>query len=233
MTYMYFGILPYIALGLAISIGLIRYIKKGFSYSSLSSQFLEGKDLFFNSLLWHYGIIALFFGHLLGLLIPAQIRLFSSIPIRLYIMEGGALMFGFSCLIGIIGLIQRRMANPRIRSITSGMDMIILLLLFVQVILGVTIAIFYRWGSVWYLSSAVPYLRSLLIFKPDLTMILPLPIIIKLHIINAFLILGVFPFTRLVHMLVVPFNYLFRPYQLVIWNRNRRNRLISSAVTGR
>jgi nitrate reductase gamma subunit len=102
------------------------------------------------------------------------------------------------------------------------MDVVVLLVLLVQVALGVYTALFYRWGSSWYATSAVPYLRSLFVLQPDLTMIAPLPQAVKLHIINAYIFLAILPFSRLVHMLVVPINYLWRPYQVVIWNWDRR-----------
>ena len=50
-----------------------------------------------------------------------------------------------------------------------------------------------------------------------------MPILVKLHIINAFLIITVFPFTRLVHILVVPNPYLWRKTQVVLWNWDRKN----------
>jgi len=88
----------------------------------------------------------------------------------------------------------------------------------VQVALGVYVAIFYRWGSSWYATSAVPYLRSLFVLQPDLKMIAPLPTAVKTHIINAFVFVAIVPFSRLGHMFVPPIHYLWRPYQIVIWN---------------
>ena len=44
-----------------------------------------------------------------------------------------------------------------------------------------------------------------------------MPLVIKAHIIGAFSILLIFPFTRLVHILVAPLHYIWRPYQVVIW----------------
>ncbi len=48
-----------------------------------------------------------------------------------------------------------------------------------------------------------------------------MPLMIQLHIINAFLILALFPFTRLVHIIVAPLHYINRPYQRVMWNYDR------------
>jgi nitrate reductase gamma subunit len=119
-------------------------------------------------------------------------------------------------------LIIRRLTSARIRAVTSPMDIVVLVVLLVQVVLGVYVALFYRWGSSWYATSAVPYLRSLFMLQPDLKMIAPLPTAVKMHIVNAFVFVAIVPFSRLVHMLVPPIHYLWRPYQIVIWNWDRR-----------
>ncbi|MEE9311178.1 MAG: respiratory nitrate reductase subunit gamma, partial [Planctomycetota bacterium] len=62
------------------------------------------------------------------------------------------------------------------------------------------------------------YLWSLLKLDPKIGAISVMPLSIKLHVIGAFMIFMVFPFTRLVHMLVVPLHYMFRLPQRVIWN---------------
>ncbi|MCI0486350.1 MAG: respiratory nitrate reductase subunit gamma [Blastocatellia bacterium] len=217
-----FIILPYAAATLFVVVTIQRYVRKGFTYSSLSSQFLETRELFYGSVPWHIGILGAMFGHLIGFLFPSQVLWFNGVPARLYVLESTGLLFGLMCLVGIVSLIARRLTSPRIRAVTSKVDVLVLVLLFVQVALGVYVALFYRWGSSWYAASAVPYLRSLFALEPDLKMIAPLPLAVKLHIVNAFLLAAIFPFSRLVHMLVVPIHYLWRPYQLVVWNWNRR-----------
>lgn len=217
-----FIILPYGAVLLAVVMTIYRYRNSKFSYSSLSSQFLESGELFFGSVPWHFGVLAILAGHLIGFLIPAQVLWFNSVPVRLYVLEGSALLFGLLCLVGIVSLIMRRMTAPRIRAVTSTVDVLVLALLLIQVLLGVYTALFYRWGSSWYATSVVPYLRSLFVLQPDMRMIAPLPTMVKLHIVNAFVLVGILPFSRLVHMLVVPLQYLWRPYQLVVWNSNRK-----------
>ena len=218
----FYIIFPYAAVVLAIVVTVQRYFKRGFTYSSLSSQFLESDELFYGSVPWHIGIMMVLAGHVVGFAIPRQVLWWNGVPARLYILEATALMFGLLALVGMVNLIVRRITSPRIRAVTSPMDIVVLLVLLVQVGLGIYIAIFYRWGSSWYATSAVPYLRSLFTLQPDLTMIVPLPLAVKLHILNAYVFLVILPFSRLVHMLVVPIHYLWRPYQLVIWNGNRR-----------
>lgn len=219
---LFYIIFPYAAFTLAIVVTVQRYFKRGFTYSSLSSQFLESDELFYGSVPWHIGILVVLLGHVIGFAIPRQVLWFNGVPARLYVLEATGLLFGLLALVGIVSLIVRRFTSPRIRAVTSWMDVVVLLVLLVQVVLGVYTALFYRWGSSWYATSAVPYLRSLFTLQPDLKMIAPLPMAVKLHILNAYVFLAILPFSRLVHMLVVPIHYLWRPYQLVIWNGDRR-----------
>jgi nitrate reductase gamma subunit len=214
--------LPYTAVTVLIVVSIYRFVTNKFSYSSLSSQFLEGDELFYGSVPWHIGIIGVLTGHLIGLLVPEQVLWFNSVPIRLYILEVTGLVFGLLALVGVVSLFWRRIKTPKIWAVTTAMDMVVLVLLLAQVFLGVYTALFYRWGSSWYAAAAVPYLYSLFSFQPDLAMITPMPLIVKLHIIGAFLILLVFPFSRLVHMISIPITYLWRPYQVVQWNWDRK-----------
>jgi len=219
---LFYIILPYMAFTVAVVFTIHRYRKDGFTYSSLSSQFLEGRELFYGSVAWHFGIIGALTGHAIGFLFPKSVLWFNGVPVRLYILEITGLLFGLLALVGIVSLVVRRAATSRVRSVTTKMDVVVVTLLLIQVALGVYIAVFYRWGSSWYVTSAVPYLRSLWTLQPDLKTIEPLPLMIKLHIVNFYLLLLIFPFSRLVHMLIVPLQYLWRPYQIVIWNWNRR-----------
>lgn len=82
---------------------------------------------------------------------------------------------------------------------------------------AILVAVLYPWGSSWYAATMTPYLWSLLQFNPDITYVSALPLMVKLHIVNAFIVVGLFPFTRLVHILVVPNPYLWRRTQVVRW----------------
>jgi nitrate reductase gamma subunit len=218
-TQMLFGVLPYVAIILAVVVTLWRYIDNRFSYSSLSSQFLENRQLFWGSVPWHYGILFILTGHLVGFLIPRTVLAWNGVPVRLYILEGTALAFGLLALWGLIVLVIRRAINARIRAVTSIMDVVLLLALLAQVVAGVGIAIFDRWGSSWYAGFAVPYLWSILRLSPDVALVANLPFLVQFHIVGAFAILALLPFTRLVHLLSLPYSYVWRPNQVVIWNR--------------
>jgi|TARA_B100001971_G_C18198016_1_gene542732 nitrate reductase gamma subunit len=221
IDFVLFGVLPYVAFAIAI-VGLVwRYKTNQFSYSSVSSQFLENRQLFWGSVPWHYGIIIILIGHLVGILFPSSVMAFNGMPIRLYILEGTGLALGLLVLVGLVYLLLRRGTNERIRAVTSRMDLVLLLLLLTMVITGVGTAIFYRWGSGWYVQTVTPYIRSLVTFSLQVEYMASMPLLVKIHAITAFTILAIFPFTRLVHMLSVPLAYLWRPYQIVIWRRRK------------
>lgn len=102
---------------------------------------------------------------------------------------------------------------------TTRMDIFVYLILSVQIIAGLYTALFFRWGSSWFALVLTPYLRSIFAFKPDATTIMALSVIVKIHVISAFILIGMIPYTRFIHFLVYPFSYLWREYQLVIWNK--------------
>ncbi len=214
--------LPYMAF-IVCTVGIVyRYRRKGFTVSSLSSQFLEGKELFWGSVPFHIGILVVFFGHLTTFLVPRATLAWNSIPVRLLILEVTAFTFGLTVLIGLAALMYRRFTTPRVRAVTTGMDIVLEGLLLAQVVFGLWIALGYRWGASWFASDLSPYLWSLVKLSPETTAVFALPWVIKAHIVGAFTIVLIIPFTRLIHFFVAPLNYIARPYQQVIWNWDRR-----------
>lgn len=214
-----FSALPYVAIVLFLVGTIQRYRRQSFTYSSLSSQLLENKQHFWALVPFHYGILAVIAGHAIAFLIPRQVLLFNSRPLRLYVLEVSALIFGISTLVGLLAIISRRMTDPRVRVVTSRADWVLYALLLAQIFSGVYVAVFHRWGSSWFAASAAPYLWSLLKLTPDVNVIAAMPFMVKLHIVNAWLVIAFFPYTRLVHILVVPNHYLWRKRQVVRWYR--------------
>ncbi len=218
-----FAILPYVAL-VTFFLGTIqRYRTRAFTYSSLSSQFLENQQHFWSTVPFHYGIIAVLLGHFVAFLIPQQLLWWNGQPARLYVLEVAALIFGLLTLFGMISIIVRRLTTSKIRCVTSPADWVLYVLLLVQVVCGILVAVFYPWGSSWFASTAGPYLRSIITLNPDISYIIAMPFLVKLHIVNACLVIGFFPFTRLVHILVIPNPYLWRKPQVVRWNWDPRS----------
>jgi nitrate reductase gamma subunit len=214
--------LPYAALIVVIIGTIFRYLNFGFRVSSLSSQFLESRELFYGSRPFHWGLMFLFFGHLIAFLFPRSVILWDSVPVRLFILEIAALGFGFTALFGLIMLIIRRLRHKRLIMVTNKMDILVYVILAVQIFSGLWVALFFRWGSSWFAGSITPYLKSLFLLNPDIAAVSAMPLAVKVHIISAFTLIGIIPSTRFMHFLVYPFAYLWRPYQYVIWNWDRK-----------
>jgi len=213
---LFFLILPYIAMTMFFIVTIYRAVFRPFSISSLSSQLLERKQLFWGSISFHWGIIFVLLGHLGALLLPKALTLWNGAPIRLYLLEATGLILGVWATAGLVILLYRRLTDARIRVVTNPMDLVVLGLLLTSGITGILTATVYRFGSYWFTGVFTPYLRGLLSFQPDIALVAPLPWIIKLHVVTFFVMLAVFPFSRLVHIVTFPLEYLVRPWQIVI-----------------
>ncbi len=210
---------PYAALAVAIVVGIIRRRRYQFTVSSLSSQLLESRRLYWGSISFHWGIVLILTGHLLALIVPEAFLAWNGAPLRLYLLEGTGFALGLWTLFGLLVLAWRRWASPRIRAVTTPMDVVVLALLIVQVVTGLWIAVGYRWGSFWGQGVFVPYIRSLLVLQPRPELVAPLPWVLKTHVLAFWTFVALFSFSRLVHLVTVPFGYLVRPWQLVVRNR--------------
>jgi nitrate reductase gamma subunit len=214
-----FGALPYVALTVFLLASIARYRGWRFSYSSLSSQFLENRQHFWGLVPFHYGILAVLSGHLLALLIPSGILAWNARPLRLYALEITGLAFGVLTLVGLTAAVVRRATVPSVRAVTNARDWMLFALLGVQVLSGLGTAVLYPWGSSWYAAAAAPYLWSIARLAPDITAVAVMPWLVKVHIATAFVLLAYAPFSRLVHVLVAPIPYLWRKPQIVRWYR--------------
>ncbi len=214
--------LPYLAMVLCVVGCIYRYRASGFKFSSLSSQFLDSDKLFFGSMLFHWSVLVVFVGHLLAFLFPGWVLSLNSNQTNLVIFEMLGFTFGLGALLGLVWLFIRRLGNERVQMVTNRMDIFIELLIIIQVALGCWIAYAHRWGSVWFASDLSPYLWSLFKLNPQIAAVVDLPGAVLIHIVVAFVILALIPFSRLVHFLVAPFTYISRPYQQVMWNWDRK-----------
>jgi nitrate reductase gamma subunit len=214
-----FGIFPYVAIALAVSGGLYRYFVDRYSWSSQSSQFLENRALYWGSVPWHYAILVVLLAHFLAFLFPSGWGELLGRPVRLYLMEVTGMALGATAVLSVVLLLGRRAMNSRVAAVTSAIDWLVLASLLLQVATGVAIAATLRWGAVWYLHIVVPWLWSLITLHPQVQYLAVMPAVVKVHAVNAFVLLALFPYSRLVHIISVPLTYLARPYQVVVWNR--------------
>lgn len=217
--FLFFVVLPYFAVVLAVGGGLYRYYNDRFSFSAFSSQFLENRSLFWGSVPWHVGILVILGAHLFAFLLPGPWQRLLDLGNMLYVLEVVGLMLGVAALVGIVALIGRRLFNVRVRATSTVMDWVMLSALFVQTASGFWVSLGYRWGADWFMDTSVPWMVSLLTFQPNVEYVASLPFLVKLHIIGGFVVIGLFPMTRLVHVVSLPMSYLWRPYQVVRWTR--------------
>lgn len=214
-----FGIYPYIALTVLLVGCIFRYDRDQYTWKADSSQLLRAKGIRVGSNLFHIGIILLFFGHLVGLLTPESVYhlVMSAKTKQLLAMTAGGI-FGTVCLIGLTILLRRRLFDPRIRATSKPSDIAVLLILYVQLILGL-ITIPY---SAQHLdgSSMVAlgnWAQHIVTFRAGAAdFVMAEAWVFKAHLFLGLTIFLLFPFTRLVHMLSVPLKYLSRKgYQIV------------------
>jgi nitrate reductase gamma subunit len=216
-----FVVFPYVAVALAVGGTIYRYLTNQFSFTSLSSQILESDMQFWGSTLWHYGIIPTLLIHTAGFALPKVMAALHGTPETLYVAELAGKVLGIMAFVGAAALFYRRVVSAKVRMVTTPADWAVMVLLIFQVILGLWIAFVYRWGATWFIHTVTPWVVSLATFQPAPQYVSALPLIPKLHFLNATLLIAVFPFGRLVHMLSVPVTYLWRSFQLVIWTRRK------------
>jgi nitrate reductase gamma subunit len=213
-----FGIFPYVALSTFLIGSLIRFDREQYSWRSGSSQMLRQRQLRWGSNLFHAGILFLFLGHFVGLLTPHWVYepiISASNKQMLAISAGG--VAGAMCFVGLTMLVHRRLFDPRIRKTSSVMDIAILLLLWLQLVLGlftIPFSLEHRDGSVMLVLSE--WAQRIVTFQggaSDMLAAVAWPY--KLHIWLGLLIFFVFPFSRLVHIWSAPVWYVFRKPQVV------------------
>lgn len=215
-----FGIYPYIALVVLALGSVIRYDREPYTWKSGSSQLLRRKQLVLGSLLFHLGVLAIFFGHLVGLLTPLWVwevlGISHGTKQLIAILLGG--VAGISGIIGATLLIHRRFFDARVRATSSFADNMIILVLWVQLALGLgTIFVSVQNLDGEEMVKLVTWAQGIFTFNSQAAnSIADVSVIFKLHITLGLTIFVLFPFTRLVHMLSAPVRYIWRPgYQIV------------------
>lgn len=211
------GVLPYMVVVILIGGTIWRYKYDQFGWTTRSSQFYESKILKIASPLFHYGLVGVLAGHIVGLLIPASWTAALGISNDMYHM--GALImgipFGLAVLFGLMVMVFRRRTNKSVFAATTVNDKIMYVALMAGIVLGIAVTIISAMQGHHghnYRAYISPWFRSLFIFQPDVELMSNIPLSFKAHILLAFALFALWPFTRLVHAFTAPFHYLFRPY---------------------
>ena len=218
-----FGVYPYICLSVFLMGSLARFDRDQYTWKSDSSQMLRAGTLRWGSNLFHFGILFLFGGHFIGLLTPHWVYEPFITPGQkqmLAVTAGG--IAGAFCFVGLTLLLHRRLFDPRIRLTSHRTDIAILLILWVQLVLGLVTLPYsfaHNDGSTMLLLSN--WAQHIVTFRPDASLIVPVAWPFKIHLVLGMTIFLLLPFSRLVHVWsgFASVAYLFRPRQLV---RSRR-----------
>ncbi|MCY8069877.1 respiratory nitrate reductase subunit gamma [Bacillus inaquosorum] len=209
------GVMPYIVLTIFIGGHIYRYQHDQFGWTAKSSELLEKKKLAAGSTLFHWGMVCVIGGHLMGILIPEA--LYTSIGISEHVYHkmaiGAGLPAGIVACTGLIILTYRRLFDKRIRKTSSPSDILTLLLLLFMMLSGVA-ATFLNIDSKGfdYRTTVGPWFRDIALFRPDASLMESVPLWFKLHIIIGYVVFILWPFTRLVHVFSLPLKYLTRSY---------------------
>ncbi|HJU23583.1 MAG TPA: respiratory nitrate reductase subunit gamma [Casimicrobiaceae bacterium] len=221
LQWLLFGVYPYVALAVFVVGSIVRFDREQYTWKSDSSQLLRRSQLRWGSNLFHIGIIGIFFGHLVGLLTPLAVwhAIGLSAPAKqmLAMVAGGAA--GLACLAGLVLLTHRRITDPRIRATSRTSDMVVLVLLLAQLVLGlfsITISAQHRDGGE--MLKLMAYVQSIVLFRPGAAaLVADVHPVFRAHLLLGFTLFLIFPFTRLVHIWsgFATLYYLVRPYQVV------------------
>ncbi|EEZ33879.1 respiratory nitrate reductase, gamma subunit [Brucella sp. NF 2653] len=219
-----FGIYPYIALSVLALGSIVRYDREPYTWRSGSSQLLRRRQLMWGSALFHLGVLVIFAGHLVGLLTP--IWIFDTLGISheakqiLAIVAGG--IAGLMAIIGASMLVHRRLFDPRVRASSRPSDTLIIILLWVQLLLGLSsIPVSLQHIDGGEMVKFMNWAQGIFTFNPAASSyVADASIVFKMHIFLGLTIFILFPFTRLVHMLSAPVRYIWRPGYQVVRERN-------------
>ncbi len=225
MHQFFFGTYPYIALSVLLLGSIARYERDPFTWKSSSSQLLRRQRFVIGSVLFHVGVLVVFFGHLIGLLTP--IAVFDAFGIGhgfkqlMAVLVGG--VAGIMALVGGAILLHRRLYDPRIRANSSFADLGILILLLVQLLLGIlTIFVSLQHLDGHEMTKFMAWAFGIFTFDGQAaSYIADVHWLFKLHLFLGLTIFLLFPFTRLVHMLSAPVRYLWRPGYQIVRTRKR------------
>jgi nitrate reductase gamma subunit len=216
MNTLLWGALPYVAFALLVS-GLVwRHRYDAFGWTTRSSQIYESRLLSIASPAFHYGILFVLAGHLLGLFVPASWTDAIGVDEHVYHLFSliGGTLAGLLAIAGIAALIYRRRTNAPVLLATTRNDKFMYVLLLGEIAMGLyaklTNSSFQHGYD--YRTTIAPWARSLFALNPRTDLMTHVPVTYRVHAVLGMLLIAVVPYTRLVHMFSAPVQYLFRPY---------------------
>ncbi|MDO9293965.1 MAG: respiratory nitrate reductase subunit gamma [Hydrogenophaga sp.] len=215
----FFNVYPYICLSVFLMGSLARFDRDQYTWKSDSSQLLRKGQLRWGSNLFHIGILFLFGGHTVGLLTPHFMYepFITAEQKQLVAVTAGGIA-GVICFIGLTLLLHRRIFDDRIRLTSHRTDLGILVILWVQLVLGL-ITLPYSFGhkDAGVMLALADWAQRIVTLRPDAAGLVALDWPYKVHLVLGMTIFLLFPFSRLVHVWsgFGTLAYVVRPYQVV------------------
>jgi nitrate reductase gamma subunit len=216
-----YAVLPYAAIATFLVGHWWRYRRDQYRWGARSTQLLESRWLMYGSTLFHFGALAAIGGHVLGILIPISWTREVGLSDDAYhvISAVGGIAAGAAVILGFIVLALRRARFPRVRATTTHMDLAVFGLLALVIVTGMLCTLTSNLGEeIHYRETVAPYFRSLFALdpRPELMTGGEVTLIFQLHVIGAWLLYALWPFSRLVHAWSIPVDWLRRspiPYR--------------------
>ncbi|MDV3223532.1 respiratory nitrate reductase subunit gamma [Intrasporangium sp.] len=215
-------IFPYLCLAVFVVGHWWRYRYDKFGWTTRSSQLYEDRLLRWGSPLFHFGMLGVVAGHILGLVIPKSWTDAVGISETMYHWAAviGGMAAGIAAFVGMVILIYRRRTVGPVFSATTPMDKTMYFFLGLVIVLGMwnTIAssIFGLGSSDGhafdYRESVSLWFRGIFSGNPDPEYMVGIPLGFQLHALTASFLFALWPFTRLVHVFSAPLGYITRPY---------------------
>ena len=209
-------IFPYICLTIFVLGHVWRYRYDKFGWTSRSSQMYESRILRWANPMFHFGILAVFLGHVMGLGIPQSWTDAVGISEGLYhfLAISVGIIAGIFTIVGLIGLLYRRRFTKAVMGATTRMDKLMYLMLAAVILTGLVNTGTGVAGHYNYREGVSVWFRSIFYFNPQPDLMVHAPLSFQIHGVLAIALFALWPFTRLVHVFTAPLGYIFRPYVL-------------------
>ncbi|MET9967240.1 respiratory nitrate reductase subunit gamma [Streptomyces sp. NPDC006356] len=215
MTTLLWGVLPYVTFALLVAGLFWRHRYDRFGWTTRSSQVYESRLLNIASPAFHYGILFVLVGHVIGLFIPeswTDAVGVSEHTYHLFSLYGGTAA-GLVTVGGIALLVYRRRTRAPVFRATTANDKVMYLVLVAAIVMGMVAKLAHASGDGYdYRQSIAPWARSLFTLTPDTDLMAGVPVLYQVHALIGMALIALVPYTRLVHMFSAPVQYLFRPY---------------------
>ena len=217
MSTLLWAVLPYVTIAILVVGSIWRYRYDKFGWTTRSSQLYESRLLRIGSPLFHFGILVVVIGHVIGLVIPESWTSAAGLSEHAYHVQALTLggVAGVCTLVGVAILIYRRRTTGPVFMATTRNDKTMYVVLVAAIVVGLVTTLLGA-GVVGdehnYRETVSPWFRSIFVLQPDVDAMSEAPVSFQVHTLVGMLLFAIWPFTRLVHAFSAPIGYLFRPY---------------------